>query len=312
MLQLFDDEVINIYNTVKNKYESLGAEKFNRFTHIEGVCKMATYLAKEYNENIKEAQIAALLHDFYKYESFDEMSLCLTDEEKNECQACKVLYHAYSSSHVLKDVFGIDNPRIVNAIKYHVFGHPNMSLLDKIILISDYTEEGRTYKDCIEVRKILLDGHLDLAILVSTKNIISLLIKEGKEPHPVQYQILNEYERIINMNKIEVVVKALSKVNANNIIAYDTNLKSPFFASVIIASVDSVRQLNASLEYLKDGFSEAGFPVKGYSGANTEWVLLDGCDILVHIFYKEERERFDLDKMFMDCNQIDLSVFNKD
>lgn len=55
----------------------------------------------------------------------------------------------------------------------------------------------------------------------------------------------------------------------------------------MIASVDSVRQLNAALEYLKDGFGEAGYPIKGFSGANTEWVLLDGCDILVHVFIKK-------------------------
>lgn len=74
----------------------------------------------------------------------------------------------------------------------------------------------------------MLGGHLDLAILVSTRNIINLLLKENKKPHPMQYEVLNEYERIIKMDKIEVVLKALSKVNANTIKAYDTNEKSPF------------------------------------------------------------------------------------
>lgn len=310
VLQLFDDEVLNIYNTVKAKYEAMGPDKYKRFIHIKGVCQMASYLANEYHVNLKDAQIAALLHDYYKYETPEEMSKVLSKEEIEECTLCPVLFHAYSSSKVLKKLFNIDNKEIETAIKYHVFGHPKMSMLDKIILISDYTEINRTYKDCQEVRKILLGGHLDLAILVSTRNIINLLLKENKKPHPMQYEVLNEYERIIKMDKIEVVLKALSKVNANTIKAYDTNEKSPFFASVVIASVDSVRQLNAALEYLKDGFGEAGYPIKGFSGANTEWVLLDGCDILVHVFYKEERDRFDLDKMFMDCNQIDLSKYN--
>lgn len=111
------------------------------------------------------------------------------------------------------------------------------------------------------------------------------------------------------MNKLEIVVKSLAKVNAQDVVAYDTNTSSPFFNSVVIASVDSVRQLNAALDYLKNGFAEAGFPVKSASGANTEWVLLDGCDILVHVFYKEERARFDLDKLYIDCEHIDLKQF---
>lgn len=248
VLQLFDDEVLNIYNTVKAKYEAMGPDKYKRFIHIEGVCQMASYLANEYHVNLKDAQIAALLHDYYKYETPEEMSKVLSKEEIEECTLCPVLFHAYSSSKVLKKLFNIDNKEIETAIKYHVFGHPKMSMLDKIILISDYTEINRTYKDCQEVRKILLCGHLDLAILVSTRNIINLLLKENKKPHPMQYEVLNEYERIIKMDKIEVVLKALSKVNANTIKAYDTNEKSPFFASVVIASVDSVRQLNAALE----------------------------------------------------------------
>lgn len=31
VLQLFDDEVLNIYNTVKAKYEAMGPDKYKRF-----------------------------------------------------------------------------------------------------------------------------------------------------------------------------------------------------------------------------------------------------------------------------------------
>ena len=81
VLQLFDDEVLNIYNTVKAKYEAMGPDKYKRFIHIEGVCQMASYLANEYHVNLKDAQIAALLHDYYKYETPEEMSKVLSKEE---------------------------------------------------------------------------------------------------------------------------------------------------------------------------------------------------------------------------------------
>lgn len=53
VLQLFDDEVLNIYNTVKAKYEAMGPDKYKRFIHIEGVCQMASYLANEYHVNLR-------------------------------------------------------------------------------------------------------------------------------------------------------------------------------------------------------------------------------------------------------------------
>ena len=110
------------------------------------------------------------------------------------------------------------------------------------------------------------------------------------------------------MEKIKVVLEALSKVNAVDIACYDTNIKSPFFTHCVVASVESIRQLNAVLNHLKEGFAEAGLPIKSTSGADTEWVILDGCDILVHVFYEEERQRFAIDKLYMDSPLVDLST----
>lgn len=196
---LYDDEVKRIYLACKNKYLSLDEKYHSRFTHIEGVCQMATLLAKKYNENVKKAQIAAILHDYYKYESHEEMeSLLDSKEEIEECRQCPVLYHAYASSKALGKIFGIHDKEIENAIKYHVFGKTNMTKLEEIILISDYTEFNRKYQDCIEVRKVLLDGNFDKAIYLSTRYTIDHLVKNNIKPHPIQCEVLKEYERKIN------------------------------------------------------------------------------------------------------------------
>ena len=64
-------------------------------------------------------------------------------------------------------------------------------------LLSDYTEKNRTYPDCIEVRKILLDGDLDLAIYESLIRTIKHCESEGKVAHPRQLEVLKEYEERI-------------------------------------------------------------------------------------------------------------------
>ena len=193
--QLSKELVNQVYLFVKDKYERIN--KLNRFNHIIGVYNMATNLAKLYGVDLYKAQICALLHDYYKYESDEELKTLLTKEEIEECAGCTVMYHAFASSKVLAH-FGINDIEMINAIKYHVFGHTNMTKLEEIILISDYTEDSRTYKDCIECREILLNGDLNKAIYESTKRTIKHLENENKTPHFEQLNVLDEYERKVN------------------------------------------------------------------------------------------------------------------
>lgn len=299
-MRLSSEQVKQVYNLVKKKYEQANPNDMSRFKHVEGVCEMATFLAKKYKVDVSKAQICALVHDYYKYEDVKEMAKFLSDEEIEECEKCKVLYHSYASSKQLKILFGIDDKEMESAIKNHVFGHTNMTRLEEIILISDYTEKNRKYPDCIRCREILLQGKLVEAIYYSTEATIKHLVNQNIKPHKMQYEVLDEYGRKMSMEKLKTVLEALKKVNAVDIVCYNTNEKSPFFNYVVVASVDSIRQLNACLDYVKDDLAEKGFIVKNSTGANSEWVIVDACDLLVHVFYKEERERFAIDKLYMD------------
>lgn len=167
-----------------------------RLTHILGVCEMAETLAIRYNVDLDLAKSSALMHDYSKYDSFDEASKYLTKEEIEECTNYPFMLHAYLSAYKYKELIS-DNKDAFNAIYNHVFGRPNMSNLEKIIMISDYTEKNRTYPDCIEVRKILLDGDLDLAIYESLIRTIKHCGSEGKLAHPRQLEVLKEYEERI-------------------------------------------------------------------------------------------------------------------
>ena len=82
------------------------------------------------------------------------------------------------------------------------------------------------------------------------------------------------------MNLEEVIVNALGKVKASNIIAFDTKEKSPFYDEMIIASVSSLRQATAVTTYLKEDVEEAGFKVRSIEGRETGWVIVDCYDIL--------------------------------
>jgi HD superfamily phosphohydrolase YqeK len=135
------------------------------------------------------------MHDYSKYDDPKDALGILNEEEIKECQEYPFLYHAYLSAEAYKRLMDFDID-IYNAIKYHVFGRPNMSMLEAIIMIADYTEKNRVYPSCIEVRKILVDdNNLNLAIYESLVRTIDFELKEGHKAHPMQIKVKEEYKR---------------------------------------------------------------------------------------------------------------------
>ena len=57
---------------------------------------------------------------------------------------------------ILRDFKDFATADVCSAVFNHTVGAPGMSVFDEIIFISDYTEEGRTYRTCTEVREYLL------------------------------------------------------------------------------------------------------------------------------------------------------------
>ena len=164
----------------------------DRLQHILGVVKMAELLALKYGADPIKAKIAAYMHDYCKYDEVDEIKKYLSQAEIIECERFPFLYHAYGSAYIYRKYIG-DDLDIFNAIYNHVFGRCNMSLLEKIIMISDYTEINRKYPSCIKCREILLNEGIDKAILYSLENTINHVKARNEIPHPIQLEVYNEY-----------------------------------------------------------------------------------------------------------------------
>lgn len=159
-----------------------------RFTHIMGVVKMSEYLAKRYNVDVLKAKIAALLHDWSKYEDNDLSPL--TPEKREYAKKYPYLAHALLSRVAAEKVFKIDDEDILNAIENHVVGRCGMSLLEEIVFISDFTEEGRVYDDCIKCRDILINKGINEAILFSCESSIA----HSESAHPNQLELIKIYK----------------------------------------------------------------------------------------------------------------------
>lgn len=280
---------------VREKYQNN-----KRLTHILGVARLAKELAHKFALDEDKAYVAGLLHDYIKYESVPEMVAMIDDEEiVQKFKTAPEIYHAYASKAMAIKIFNIKDEEILNAICYHVYGRKQMTLLEKILVVSDYAEDSRPYPSCKMVRRILDNGDFNLAIFLCLKYTINNLVKNGKTPIPEEYEILDELRKEVNgMDILESVRDALEKVKAKDITAYDLRGVSPLADFVVIATVDSARQANACIDYIEDFNKEGTLKIKNVEGKNSSWILIDLFDVIIHIFTEEERANYQLDKLY--------------
>ena len=98
----------------------------------------------------------------------------------------------------------------------------------------------------------------------------------------------------------QLILEALSKVKASDILVYDMKEKSPFYDKMILCSVASERQASAAINYIKEEVEKNNYKLRSVEGINSPWVLIDCYEVIVSIFTKEEREHFALEKVDMD------------
>ena len=99
----------------------------------------------------------------------------------------------------------------------------------------------------------------------------------------------------------KIAALALSK-KAHNIVILDLRTLTSMTDFFVICSADSDTQVRAIAEEIRDGSERAGEKVwhnEGYS--ESTWVLLDFVDVVVHVFHKETRSFYNLEKLWGDA-----------
>lgn len=175
---------------IHNKTDEIMAAMENtlphkRYVHTLGVAYLAASLAMAYGKNQEKAMLAGLLHDCAK---------CLPDEEiLRQCverglPVSKIereqpfLLHGKLGAWYAEHTYGIGDEKILNAIRFHTTGRPEMSFMEKNIYLSDYIEIGRkqsTVPELNELRRLAFQD-IDMAVYYVAKNTVDYLRKKEK------------------------------------------------------------------------------------------------------------------------------------
>jgi predicted HD superfamily hydrolase involved in NAD metabolism len=156
--------------------------------HVERMVEEALRLAAAHGLDEERVRLAALGHDIVRAEPPQEL-LRLAGElglEPSDVERAEpVLLHGVIAARLLPERFGVADPEILDAIRYHTTGRVGMSALEKVVYIADKTEPGglKWFPEWGEVRD-LADRDLDAALLKGIDLSIERALRKGWSLHP--------------------------------------------------------------------------------------------------------------------------------
>jgi predicted HD superfamily hydrolase involved in NAD metabolism len=152
-----------------------------RWKHTLGVRESAVALAKQYGADAYKAELAALLHDYAKYWSREELWAIMVKlpEAADMHDQDHQLWHAPVGAYLAEHEFGITDLDVLDAIRFHTSGRPGMSVLEKCICVADYIEPNRDYEGVVAIRNAAANS-LEEALLIGMDLTIRLLMEKQK------------------------------------------------------------------------------------------------------------------------------------
>lgn len=286
-----------------------------RNAHVIRVANYVLSLADAHNVNAYDAYVAALAHDCTKYmtdseqlDYFEKNCIILTEDEKNTPK----IWHQISGAHFARTVFGIENEDILNAIRYHTTGRENMSSLEKLVCLADSIEPGRDYDGVDKMREIAKEN-LDRALLMSFDRLVDYIKERGLNMNPQTLGARN-YLKGKTMDQIQLIVKTavenLYKKKGKDIRILkvdDVTVMADYF---VICSGSSNTQLKALAGEVEFKLGELGIEplhMEGYG--SSDWVLLDYGSVIIHVFYRNTRDYYNLERLWADGTEIPLTEY---
>lgn len=179
-----------------NCYHVILKQKLSRkrYDHSVAVAKTARALAKEYGHDQENAFLAGLLHDYAR----EIPPLKLLELAKNlglkgdgVMNAAPVLWHGPIGALLVERELGINQPTILEAIRYHTTGAPNIGEIAKAVFLADLIEPGRKYSERKMIEKEAF-SNLNEGIFIAYELLMGYHIEKGALIHPLTLEARNE------------------------------------------------------------------------------------------------------------------------
>ena len=294
-----------------------------RWNHTVNVVSEAEKLCQMYGGDMEKCVTAAIFHDVVKELPKEELNALVRkfgfDEKYIDSPN---LSHGKIAAALLKHEWGIDDEDIINAVSYHTTGRAGMSKTEKIVFIADAIEPTRVYNGVEAIRKATYED-LDRGCLKSLTDTVEHLKEKGvsyidedtlraREWFEEQIDDFRKERDGNHMNSKDYALLAaetLDSKEAEDIIIFDIAEKSSIADYLILATGLNERSVGALIDEVEDRLAQEGLLVKSIEGKKESgWILMDYGDIIVNVLTAEKRDRYNIEKVWADCNTLSWEV----
>ncbi|MEY8352111.1 bis(5'-nucleosyl)-tetraphosphatase (symmetrical) YqeK [Lachnospiraceae bacterium 54-53] len=194
------DIILDIRSQLKGKLSP------SRYEHTLSVSFICTALAMRYDCDLDKAELAGLLHDCAKhYGDEDIIKKCrkqdipLTDDELK----APVVLHAKYGAWLAEHKYHLKDEEVINAIRWHTTGRPEMTLLEKIVFTADYIEPRRDKAADLPLIRSLAFADLDECVYRILKGTLDYLERKGSFVDSMSNQAYAYYKQVHEEKKGE-------------------------------------------------------------------------------------------------------------
>ncbi len=175
--------------------DALALEKPSRKAHSLRVAELAAKRAVSLKLDEKKAIAAALFHDCAKNLEPDHPLLLGFTSPSDWGEVPESVLHQFSGAYVAERAFGVRDLEILDAVRYHTSGKPQMTELGKLIFLADMVEEERRYDGVDKIRTAFYNESLDEALVLALQETVKFLQKKGANIYPLTLSALEYYEK---------------------------------------------------------------------------------------------------------------------
>ena len=168
-------------------YRYLGEK---RLLHTLNVGFLSAHMAEIFGADADKALIAGAIHDCAKELDIDEQRR-LAKEYAGDTFTEKKILHSPAGASFAKNVLGIEDKDILDAICYHTTGRGGMTMLEKIVYVADKIEPARTYTDLTDIR-LAAENDLDEATRMTVSAVRDKFVRQGRDIHPLTQDLMRE------------------------------------------------------------------------------------------------------------------------
>lgn len=108
---------------------------------------------------------------------------------------------------------------------------------------------------------------------------------------------------------LNCIVEEMRKHHAKDIRILDFHHVSSYYDYFVIATASNLRLAWALSDYIEEKLLENGFSIRSKEGNNqSSWILIDCYEVVVHVFIEEERELYQLEKLWGDLPEVRVEL----